>query len=367
MQQLRRINTLFLLCTLGCLASVDGQRDGQHDFDFNIGTWRTHITRLQHPLSGSTAWINLEGTVTVRKVWDGRAQLEEIQADGPNGHWEGLTLLLYNPQAHQWSQTFANSRLGTLSVPLIGEFKNGRGELFSQEPFNDRTILTRAVWSEIQPDSHHFEEAFSDDGGKTWETNFIATLAREDSGTIGGTINDAERAFLLEQMEQSKEGFLAGISGLSEAQWKFKPAPNVWSVEECAEHVILAEDFIFNTAQKTLDSPAIARPEKSTLQHDRLLAAGLLVRSSKAQAPPAITPTGTIATPAEAARLFTEKRDRHIAYVKTTQDDLRVHAGSLPGIGSIDGYQLILLMAAHSARHTEQIKEVQSNPNYPAR
>jgi hypothetical protein len=81
-------------------------RDGQHDFDFNIGVWHTHIRRVLDPFSGSSKSIGLNGTVTVRKVWDGRAQLEEIEADGPNGHWEGLTLFLYNPQSHQWSQSF---------------------------------------------------------------------------------------------------------------------------------------------------------------------------------------------------------------------------------------------------------------------
>jgi hypothetical protein len=154
-------------------------RDGQHDFDFNIGTWKTHIMRLQKPLTGSTTWIKLEGTVSVHKVWDGRAQMEEIEADGPAGHWEGMTLFLYDPSAHQWSQSFANSKLGVLSTPLIGEFKDGRGELYSQESFNGRTILTRAIWSDITPDSHRFEEAFSNDGGKTWEMTFKATLERQ--------------------------------------------------------------------------------------------------------------------------------------------------------------------------------------------
>src|SRR5882757_7766519 len=81
-------------------------RDGQHDFDFNVGVWKTRIKRILDPLSGSTRSIELNGTVTVRKVWDGRAELEEIEADGPNGHWEGLSTFLYNPQAHQWSQSF---------------------------------------------------------------------------------------------------------------------------------------------------------------------------------------------------------------------------------------------------------------------
>jgi hypothetical protein len=154
-------------------------RDGAHDFDFNFGVWKTHIKRILDPLSGSADSIELNGTVTVRKVWDGRAQLEEIEADGPNGHWEGLTVFLYNPGAHQWSQSFVNSKTGVLTAPLIGAFKDGRGELFAQDTFHDRSILVRGVWSEITPDSHHFEESYSDDGGKSWAPAFIATLTRQ--------------------------------------------------------------------------------------------------------------------------------------------------------------------------------------------
>jgi hypothetical protein len=153
-------------------------RDGQHDFDFEIGTWKTHLSRLQHPLTGSTTWIEYEGTSVVRKIWNGRANLVELQVDGPTGHIEGLSLRLYNPQSRQWSINFANSSSGTLSQPTIGEFKNGRGEFFDQESFNGRTILVRNVWSDITPDSCRFEQAFSDDGGKTWEVNWIAIDTR---------------------------------------------------------------------------------------------------------------------------------------------------------------------------------------------
>jgi len=159
-------------------------RDGQHDFDFNLGTWKTHISRLQHPLSGSKAWVDLEGTVVVKKVWGGRAQLEEIEADGASGHFESLTLFLYNPGSQQWSISFASSSDGALSQPAIGEFKNGRGEFYDQESFNGRAILVRVVWSDITPNSHHFEQSFSEDGGRTWEPNFAATLTREIQPTL---------------------------------------------------------------------------------------------------------------------------------------------------------------------------------------
>lgn len=161
------------------VAAAAAARDGQHDFDFNFGVWKSHIKRILDPLSGSANSIELNGTVTVRKVWDGRAQLEEIEADGPNGHWEGLTLFLYDPSAHQWSQTFVNSKSGVLTPGLIGSFKEGRGELYAQDSVNGRSILVRGVWSDIKPDSHHFEESYSDDGGKTWAPAFIASLTRE--------------------------------------------------------------------------------------------------------------------------------------------------------------------------------------------
>jgi len=155
--------------------------DGQHDFDFNLGVWRTHIRRVLDPFAGGTHFRELNGTVSVRKVWDGRAWLEEIEADGPNGHWEGMTLFLYNPQAHQWSQNYVDSQNGVLTSPLIGEFRNGRGELYAQDTRDGRTLLIRAVWSDITPDAHHFEESYSADGGKTWVAVFMASLTREKS------------------------------------------------------------------------------------------------------------------------------------------------------------------------------------------
>ena len=155
-------------------------RDGQHDFDFEIGTWRTHLRRLVHPLTGSNEWVELDGTSVVRKVWDGRANLVELEADGPGGHIEGLSLRLYNPQSHHWSLNFANSRGGSLAQPTVGEFRSGRGEFYDQEMYNGRMILVRGIWSDITANSCRFEQSFSADGGKTWEVNWVAVDTRSE-------------------------------------------------------------------------------------------------------------------------------------------------------------------------------------------
>ncbi|HEY4879905.1 MAG TPA: hypothetical protein VIH97_12335 [Candidatus Acidoferrales bacterium] len=200
----------FLLvgCVLLVLQPVTGTipqqapapRDGQHDFDFEIGTWNTHLSRLVHPLTGSTTWAEYDGTSVVSKIWDGRANLVELEVTGPAGHIEALSLRLYDPQAHQWGLNAASARVGTLSVPTVGEFKNGRGEFYDQESFNGRTILVRNLWLDITTNSCRFEQAFSDDGGKTWETNWIALDTRtsaphaEDSrsNTTRETINRSQ-------------------------------------------------------------------------------------------------------------------------------------------------------------------------------
>jgi hypothetical protein len=104
-------------------APLPAPRDGQHDFDFETGTWKTHISRLVHPLTGSTTWVEYEGTSVVRKLWDGRANLLELEVGGSSGHIEALSLRLYNPDSHQWSFNFANSAAGTLGQPTIGDQK----------------------------------------------------------------------------------------------------------------------------------------------------------------------------------------------------------------------------------------------------
>ncbi len=162
------------------VAEPAAQRDGQHDFDFHLGKWKSQISHLKNPLTGSTTWTQCAGTLVSRKVWDGRAQMEELEADCPTGHIEDMLVFLYNPDTHQWSLNAAAVNDGVIARPMFGEFKDGRGEFYDQETYKGRAILVRQVWSDITPNSHHFEQSFSDDGGKTWEPNFRATLTRDE-------------------------------------------------------------------------------------------------------------------------------------------------------------------------------------------
>ena len=180
----------------------------------------------------------------------------------------------------------------------------------------------------------------------------------------GGAMSDTERAYLIEQLQQTRQGVLASIDGLTEAQWTFKPAPNVWSVQECAEHIVLAEGYIFEGAQHILKTDPVARPDKSNADVDRMVVAGVQDRSHKFTAPESLVPSRKFATPADASKAFIDAREKTIAYVKETQDDLRTHVGPGPA-GPMDAYQFLLLLSAHSARHTAQIREVEANAAYP--
>jgi len=176
-----RIARMLASAVLLCAASQSpaAVRDGQHDFDFSDGAWKTHIVRRLHPLSGSSETVELNGTVRARKVWGGRAFLEEINVDGPNGKWQGASLFLYNPQAGQWSQNFFNSAHAEFDTSLVGSMRDGRIELFSHERLDGRAILVRGVWSEFTPTSHRYTESYSTDGGVTWEQEFTALKTKD--------------------------------------------------------------------------------------------------------------------------------------------------------------------------------------------
>jgi hypothetical protein len=152
-----------------------------HGFDFAWGDWRTEISFLPDPFAGSSHWVQIRGQVRVRKVWGGRANLEEIEASGAHGPFEGLTLRLYDPKAQQWNLYWANSNDSVLDEPMIGSFKDGRGVFYNQDTYAGRTAFVRNVYFDVEADSYRFEQALSIDGGRTWRTNFIAHVTRKKS------------------------------------------------------------------------------------------------------------------------------------------------------------------------------------------
>jgi hypothetical protein len=163
---------------LGVHAAAD--RDGQHDFDFLFGRWKVHCRRLLHPLTGSKQWVEFDGSNVVHRIWDGKAMLDEFEADTPSGHVEGMTIRTYSTKSHQWSIYWSSQANGTIDFPpMMGEFSNDRGTFYDSESYNGRAVFVRFLWTVGSPNSAHWEQAFSADGGKTWETNFIWDLARE--------------------------------------------------------------------------------------------------------------------------------------------------------------------------------------------
>jgi hypothetical protein len=152
--------------------------DGQRDFDWETGTWKTQLRRLAKPLSGSREWVEYSGTSVVRPVLDGRANLVELRVQGPAGKIEGASLRLYDPQARQWSLHYASIRDGAMTRPVRGGFRNGRGEFHGEEALGDKAVLVRFVISDIGAGSARFEQAYSQDGGRHWETNWIAVDTR---------------------------------------------------------------------------------------------------------------------------------------------------------------------------------------------
>jgi hypothetical protein len=159
-------------------SSAAASHSGQHDFDFELGTWNIHLKRRLHPLTGSNTWVEFDGLSSTQKVWDGRSQIEQFETSGSAGHIEGLTLRLFNPETQQWSLYWANARDGIVVPAQVGQFKNGVGEFYAQDTLNGKLIFVRFVWSKTNTDTPHFEQAFSDDGGKTWEVNWITDQTR---------------------------------------------------------------------------------------------------------------------------------------------------------------------------------------------
>ena len=160
--------------------------DGQHDFDFLIGSWKIHLKRLSHPLSGSNEWVEFDGTVVCRTVWNGLAEVEEFNVDSPekNIFIKGLAVRLYNPRTRQWTIYWANSKNGTFDPQSqSGQFTDGHGEFYGQDTVDGRTVYVRWIWSNTTSSAPHFEQAFSADGGRTWEVNWITEQTRMEDAS----------------------------------------------------------------------------------------------------------------------------------------------------------------------------------------
>lgn len=198
-------------------------------------------------------------------------------------------------------------------------------------------------------------------------------FARNDSDAAnGGSLSKAEREFLIQYMQQTKKKLLDEISGLSEAQMKFKPTPFTWSILEVAEHLALSEDVLYSlVTERVMKSPAQPqlKGENGPRIKDRAIVMFLTNRAAqRLRAPDPVRPARTVKLAAKGDILdrFEKSRARNIAYIETTKDDLRSHF-SANAIGMIDAYQWLVVLAAHTERHTEQILEVKSHPNFPAK
>jgi hypothetical protein len=156
------------------------QGDGQHDFDWELGSWATHVRVLRNPLSGAAPdWAEFRGTSIVRPIFDGRSNIVELSVRSPKGQIEGVALRLYNPQSRQWSLNYASLRNGTLTAPVYGGFDGkGRGHFYGQDMLDGRAIMVRFIITSVSPNEARFEQSYSADGGVSWETNWIAVDTR---------------------------------------------------------------------------------------------------------------------------------------------------------------------------------------------
>ena len=160
--------------------SVQVQHDGQHDFDFFVGKWRQHNRRLVN-----RQWIEFDSTAVARRMWDGRANLDEFEAETPGGHLEGMTVRLYNADTHDWSIYSSSGNAGAFSSPAsVGRFVKGRGEFYEHEELDGRPVDVRFLWEVRSPKQYHWEQAFSSDEGKTWETNWIIDSMKMEGPTL---------------------------------------------------------------------------------------------------------------------------------------------------------------------------------------
>jgi len=180
------------------------------------------------------------------------------------------------------------------------------------------------------------------------------------------TLTAEERNRALEYLKQTQKDFLASIDGVSEAQWKFKAAPDRWSIAETAEHIAVAEQTIWELVSgKIMKSPPAPEKRAEVKGKEETILKAIPDRSRKAQAPEQLKPTGRFATRGELTKEFESIRGKEISFVADTKEDLRSHFEEHPFLKTMDAYQWLLFNGAHCKRHTAQILEVKADPNYP--
>jgi hypothetical protein len=179
------------------------------------------------------------------------------------------------------------------------------------------------------------------------------------------TLSQGERDFALSALHGSRKLFLDAVDGLSEAQLKWKPDEKTWSVMEVAEHLVASEEFLAGMAQKALQSQADpSKKQPKPREMDAKILAGVADRSQKAQAPEGLAPKGRFRTIGALTAEFRKLRDRNIAFVRETQQDLRSHFAPSP-MGDLDALQWYIFMAGHTERHVAQIRELKARPDFP--
>lgn len=189
-----------------------------------------------------------------------------------------------------------------------------------------------------------------------------------ETKTAQGTpLTAKERKQAVRYLKETRKKFLESIEGLSEAQWNFKAAPERWSIAEVAEHIGIAEQTILGMVQtKIMKSPAEPEKRAEAKGKDEIILKVIPDRSAgKAQAPEILKPVGRWSLQTALVKDFGTSRAATISYVSDTKDALRDHFAPHPVLKTIDGYQWLLFLAAHSERHTEQILEVKADPNFP--
>ena len=161
-------------------SQADRPAPGVHDFDFLVGRWTVHHRKLKERLANNHEWVEFEGTLNSQPLMGGYSNVDDLELKVPGGAYRGVALRSFDSKTQQWSIWWLDSRtpLGPLDPPMRGGFHNGVGTFYADETFNGRPVRTRFIWSKTSPTSCHWEQAYSPDSGKTWETNWVQDIIR---------------------------------------------------------------------------------------------------------------------------------------------------------------------------------------------